>query len=50
MKAYHYNSLRFYDGETNCQKDTKASQAAGHEVFLIPANATDKKPTIKALH
>lgn len=47
MKAYHYNSLRFYDGETNCQKDPKASQAAEHDVFLIPANATDKKPTIK---
>lgn len=47
MKAYHYNSLRFYDGETNCQKDPKASAAAGHDVFLIPANATDKKPTIK---
>lgn len=47
MKAYHYNSLRFYDGETNCQKDPKASAAAGHDVFLIPANATDKNPTIK---
>ena len=47
MKAYHYNSLRFYDGETNCQKAPKASQAAGHDVFLIPANATDKNPTIK---
>lgn len=47
MKAYHYNSLRFYDGETNCQKDPKSSAAAGHDVFLIPANATDKKPTIK---
>lgn len=47
MKAYHYNLLRFYDGETNCQRDPKASAAAGHDVFLIPANATDKKPTIK---
>ena len=47
MKAYQYNSLRFYDGEKNCQKDPKASQAAGHDVFLIPANATDKKPTLK---
>lgn len=47
MKAYHYNSLRFYDGETNCQKDPKASAAAGHDVFLIPANVTDRKPTIK---
>lgn len=47
MKAYHYNSLRFYDGETNCQKDPMESAAAGHDVFLIPANATDKKPTIK---
>ena len=47
MKAYHYNTLRFYDGEANCQKDPKATQAAGHDVFLMPANATDKKPTIK---
>ena len=47
MKAYHYNGLRFFDGEANCQKDPKASQAAGYDVFLIPANATDKKPTIK---
>jgi len=47
MIAYHYNSLRFYDGEANCQKDPKASQAEGHDVFLIPANATDKKPTSK---
>jgi len=47
MIAYHYNLLRFYDGEANCQKDPKASQAAGYDVFLIPANATDKKPTIK---
>lgn len=47
MKAYHYNSLRFYDGETNCQKDPKASAAVGHDVFLTPANATDKRPTIK---
>lgn len=47
MKAYHYNLLRFYDGETTCQKDPKASVAAGHDVFLMPANATDKKPTIK---
>lgn len=47
MKAYRYNSLRFYDGETSCQKDPKASAAEGYDVFLIPANATDKKPTIK---
>ena len=47
MKASHYNSLRFYDGETDCQKDPKTSQATGHDVFLIPANSTDKKPTVK---
>lgn len=47
MIAYHYNSLRFFDGETNCQKDPKASHALGHDVFLIPANATNIKPTIK---
>ena len=47
MIAYHYNALCFYDGEVTMQKDPKASQAARHDVFLIPANATDKKPTIK---
>lgn len=47
MIAYHYDELRFYDGETNCQKDPKASAAEGTEVYLIPADATDKKPTIK---
>ena len=47
MKAYHYNELRFYDGETNCQVDPMESAAAGHDVFLLPANATEKKPTSK---
>ena len=47
MKAYHYNALRFYDGETSRQKDPKASQAEGHDVFLMPANATDKQPTLQ---
>lgn len=47
MKAYHYNSLRFYDGEVSCQKDPKTSAVEGHDVFLMPANSTDKKPTIK---
>lgn len=47
MIAYHYNELRFYDGEINCQIDPLESAAAGHDVFLLPADATDKKPTIK---
>lgn len=47
MLAYRYNQLRFYIASTTCQKDPKASEAAGYDVFLIPANATDKKPTIK---
>jgi hypothetical protein len=47
MKAYHYNDLRFFDGEINRQRDPEASEAAGHDVFLMPANSTDKQPTVK---
>lgn len=47
MIAYHYNDLRFYDGEITRQRDPKASEAAGQDVFLIPANATDKQPTLQ---
>lgn len=47
MIAYHYNDLRFFDGEINRQRDPKASEAAGQDVFLMPAKSTDKQPTIK---
>lgn len=48
MKAYHYNDLRFFDGEMECQIDPRESAAAGHDVYLMPANATDKKPKLQA--
>ena len=47
MIAYHYNDLRFFDGEINRQRDPKASAEAGQDIFLMPANSTDKQPTIK---
>ena len=47
MNAYHYDELRFYDCEIECQLDPKTSAAEGREVYLIPANSTDKNPTIK---
>ena len=45
MNAYHYNELRFFDCEIDCQIDPLESKAAGHDVYLMPADATDKKPT-----
>jgi len=47
MQAYHYNSLRFFDGEINRQIDPKSSAIAGHDIYLMPANSTDVKPVIK---
>jgi hypothetical protein len=48
MVAYHYNDLRFFDRETFCQLDPKATQASGHEIYLQPANTTNIKPDIVA--
>lgn len=47
MQAYHYNHLRFYDGAISRQIDPEASAMAGHNVYLMPANSTDVKPTIQ---
>jgi hypothetical protein len=47
MQAYHYNHLRFYDGTISRQIDPKSSAIAGHDVYLMPANSTDVKPTIQ---
>lgn len=41
-KAYKYDSVsKKYIGEVNCQIDPIASRKAGHDVWLMPANATD---------
>jgi hypothetical protein len=47
MQAYHYNHLRFYDGTISRQIDPKSSAIAGHDIYLMPANATDVKPVIQ---
>jgi hypothetical protein len=47
MKAYHYNSLKFYDKEITCQIDPLESERQGKTVYLTPANSTLSKPTIK---
>ena len=45
MKAYRYNeSSKIYEGEVNCQKDPIASQRAGEDVWLLPANSTFDEP------
>ena len=44
MKAYHYDELRFFDNEVECQLDPLETKKQGEKVFLIPANATTKKP------
>lgn len=47
MQAYHYNTLRFYDGTMQCQVDPLQSKIAGKDVYLIPADCTLTKPTLK---
>ena len=47
MIAYHYNDLLFFDGEIECQIDPLESKAIGRDIYLMPADATDKKPTIQ---
>lgn len=47
MKAYHYNSLKFYDKETTCQIDPLESERQGKTVYLTPKDCTLTKPTIK---
>jgi hypothetical protein len=44
MQAYHYNDLRFYDGEVNCQLDPVESAKAHKNIYLTPANSTLEKP------
>lgn len=45
MKAYKYNEeTKKYEGEVMRHRDPLESQKAGHDVWLMPANATDVEP------
>lgn len=45
MLAYKYSiETKKYIGEVNCQKDPIASQRAGEDVWLLPANSTFDEP------
>lgn len=45
MIIYNYDSITFeYIGESQASLDPEESKKQGKEVYLIPANATDKKP------
>lgn len=47
MIAYRYDSLMFYIGEVDCQLNPLETKAHGKEVYILPANATEKKPTLE---
>lgn len=47
MIAYRYDSLMFYIGKVDCQLNPLETKAQGKEVYILPANATEKKPTLK---
>ena len=47
MIAYRYNSLGFYVSEVDCQLNPLGTKAQGKEVYILPANATYDKPTLK---
>jgi hypothetical protein len=47
MIAYRYDSLGFYVGEVDCQLNPLETKAQGKEVYILPANATYDKPTLK---
>ena len=45
MKAYSYDdTTKKYKGEVDRQRDPLESKAAGHDVWLMPANATLIEP------
>lgn len=44
MKAYLYDELKRYSGETDCQIDPIESQKQGKKVYLLPADSTFKNP------
>ena len=47
MKYYSYDNDGFYIGEGVCQVDPLESKAQGKDIFLMPSNATTKKPLIQ---
>lgn len=45
MIIYNYDSITFeYIGESQASLDPEESKKQGKDIYLIPANATDKKP------
>lgn len=47
MIIYNYDSITFeYIGESQASLDPEESKKQGKDIYLIPANATDKKPPI----
>lgn len=44
MKAFHYDDKGYYIGTVDRQRDPLESKLAGHDVWLIPADATDVEP------
>ncbi len=43
--AYGYDSeTKKYTGKVQCQRDPLESEMAGHDIFLMPGNATDVVP------
>ena len=45
MKAYQYNQdSKIFETEVECQIDPLETEAAGFDVWLLPANSTFKKP------
>ena len=43
--AYLYDSeTKKFTGETTCQRDPLESEAAGHDIFLMPGNSTAVEP------
>lgn len=47
MKIYNYNPVTYeYIGEQNADLDPQETKEQGKDIYLIPANATAKKPPV----
>lgn len=47
MKIYNYNPVTYeYIGEQNADLDPQETKKQGKDIYLIPANATAKKPPV----
>lgn len=44
MKAYKFNEKKEFKSVVECQIDPRATERTGKDVWLLPANATWKKP------